>query len=72
MRNEPPAVREDDAEPEPLVEDESMVLEDGDVIAILVAVKVGSVRSETITDCLHLTCCVQGPGPAAVVAVISC
>jgi hypothetical protein len=34
------AVREDDAEPEPL-EDESMELEDGDIVAM--AVKVGSV-----------------------------
>jgi hypothetical protein len=73
------AVREDDAEPEPL-EDESMKLEDGDIVAM--AVKVSSVRSapiirwqppigigETITDFLPFTCCVQGP---AVVAVVSC
>ena len=39
------AVREDDVEPEPL-DDESMELEDGDVIAM--AVKVGSVLSATI------------------------
>jgi hypothetical protein len=79
------AVREDDAEPEPL-EDESMELEDGDVVAM--AVKVSSVRSETIVRCaasyrdrrndtlqmiadfLHFACCVQGP--ADVVAVYSC
>jgi hypothetical protein len=39
------AVREDDAEPEPL-EDMSMALEEGDVVAM--AVKVGSVLSVTI------------------------
>jgi hypothetical protein len=39
------AVREDDAEPE-LLEDESMELEDGDVVAM--AVKVSSVHSATI------------------------
>ena len=39
------AVREDDAEPEPL-EDESMVLEEGDVVAM--AVKVRSVLSATV------------------------
>ena len=39
------AVREDDAEPEPL-EDESMELEDGDVVAM--AVKVSSVPSVTL------------------------
>jgi hypothetical protein len=39
------AVREDDAEPE-LLEDESMELEDGDIVAM--AVKVGSVLSATI------------------------
>jgi hypothetical protein len=69
------AVREDDAEPE-LLEDESMELKEGDVMAM--AVKVGSVPSaasyrdtgETTTDFLHFTCCVQGP--AVVVAVISC
>jgi hypothetical protein len=66
------AVREDDAEPEPL-EDESMELENGDIVAM--AVKVGSILSatlirETITDFLHFICCVQGP--AVVVAVVSC
>jgi hypothetical protein len=62
------AVREDDAEPEPL-EDESMELEDGDIVAM--AVKVGSVLSATIsTDLLHFTCCFEGP--AVVVAVIPC
>jgi hypothetical protein len=40
------AVREDDAEPEPL-EDEIMVLKDGDVVAM--AVKVGSVLSATVS-----------------------
>jgi hypothetical protein len=40
------AVREDDAEPEPL-EDESVELEDGDVVAM--AVKVGSVLSATVS-----------------------
>jgi hypothetical protein len=77
------AVREDDAEPEPL-EDESMELEEGDVVAM--AVKVSSVlratfirsvasyrdwRNDTkknLTFCILL--CVQGP--AVVVAVISC
>ena len=39
------AVREDDAEPE-LLEDESMELEDGDIVAM--AVKVSSVLSATI------------------------
>jgi hypothetical protein len=39
------AVREDDAEPEPL-EDESMVLEEGDVVAM--AVKVSSVLSAAV------------------------
>ena len=39
------AVREDDAEPE-LLEDESMELEDGDIVAM--AVKVGSVLSATL------------------------
>jgi hypothetical protein len=39
------AVREDDADPE-LLEDESMELEDGDIVAM--AVKVGSVLSATI------------------------
>jgi hypothetical protein len=64
------AVREDDAEPEPL-EDESMELGDGDIVAM--AVKVSSVlngKGERITDFLHFTCCVQGP--AVVVAVVSC
>ena len=42
------AVREDDAEPEPL-EDESMVLEEGDVVAM--AVKVGSILSATLIRC---------------------
>jgi hypothetical protein len=42
------AVREDDAEPE-LLEDESMELGDGDVIAM--AVKVSSVPSATIIRC---------------------
>ena len=42
------AVREDDAEPEPL-EDESMELEDGDVVAM--AVKVGSILSATLIRC---------------------
>jgi hypothetical protein len=40
------AVREDDAEPEPL-DDESMVLKDGDVIAM--AVKVRSVLSAAVS-----------------------
>jgi hypothetical protein len=74
------AVREDDAEPEPL-DDDSMALEDGDIVAM--AVKVNSVLSSvrqflvsqsriphTITDFLHFTCCVQGP--AVVVAYIPC
>jgi hypothetical protein len=74
------AVREDDAEPE-LLEDESMELGEGDIVAM--AVKVSSVLSaaiirwqpplrigETITDFLPFTCCVQGP--AVVVAVVSC
>jgi hypothetical protein len=39
------AVREDDVEPEPL-DDDSMELEDGDIVAM--AVKVGSVLSATI------------------------
>jgi hypothetical protein len=74
------AVREDDAEPEPL-EDDSMLLEEGEVVAM--AVKVRSVLSaiipliyslligigDMITDFLHFPCCVQGP--AVVVAVIS-
>jgi hypothetical protein len=42
------AVREDDAEPEPL-DDESMELEAGDVVAM--AVKVSSVRSATLIRC---------------------
>jgi hypothetical protein len=42
------AVREDDAEPEPL-EDESMDLEEGDVVAM--AVKVSSVLSATLIRC---------------------
>jgi hypothetical protein len=45
------AVREDDAEPEPL-EDESMELEEGDIVAM--AVKVGSVLSATIPFCLSV------------------
>jgi hypothetical protein len=65
------AVREDDAEPE-LLEDESMELEEGDIVAM--AVKVGSLcfqgLGETITDSPPFTCCVQGP--AVVVADISC
>ena len=47
------AVREDDAEPEPL-EDESMELEDGDVVAM--AVKVSSVLSATIFRCAVQHC----------------
>jgi hypothetical protein len=49
------AVREDDAEPEPL-EDETMELGDGDVIAM--AVKVRSVTEFTVHDCqlLALIC----------------
>jgi hypothetical protein len=42
------AVREDDAEPEPL-EDESIELGEGDIVAM--AVKVGSVRSATVIRC---------------------
>ena len=42
------AVREDDAEPE-LLEDESMELDDGDIVAM--AVKVSSVRSATLIRC---------------------
>jgi hypothetical protein len=42
------AVREDDAEPE-LLEDESMELEDGDVVAM--AAKVSSLRSATVIRC---------------------
>jgi hypothetical protein len=42
------AVREDDAEPEPL-DEESMELEDGDVVAM--AVKVGSGFSATMFRC---------------------
>jgi hypothetical protein len=42
------AVREDDAEPEPL-EDESMELKDGDIVAM--AVKVSSVLSATNIRC---------------------
>jgi hypothetical protein len=42
------AVREDDAEPEPL-DDESLELEDGDVVAM--AVKVSSVLNATILRC---------------------
>jgi hypothetical protein len=73
------AVREDDAEPE-LLEDDSMELEDGDILAM--AVKVSSVLSlcgnfllhnffpHTVTDFLHFTCCVQGP--AVGVAVVPC
>jgi hypothetical protein len=72
------AVREDDAEPE-LLEDDSMELEERDIMAM--AVKVSSVLSailirwqppigNTITDFLHFACCVQGP--AVVVAVVSC
>ena len=76
------AVREDDVEPQPL-DDESMALGDGDVIAM--AVKVSRILSATIpfiraqppigagemiTDFLPFTCCVQGP--AVVVAVIPC
>jgi hypothetical protein len=68
------AVREDDAEPE-LLEDESMELEDGDIVAM--AVKVSRILSATligtgemITDFLPFTCCVQGS--AVVVAVIPC
>jgi hypothetical protein len=45
------AVREDDAEPEPL-EDESMELEYGDVVAM--AVKVSSVLSATLIRCATL------------------
>jgi hypothetical protein len=73
------AVREDDAEPE-LLEDESMALEDGDVVAM--AVKVNSVLSlqqflhaqscipQTITNSLSFTSCVQGS--PVVVADIPC
>jgi hypothetical protein len=73
------AVREDDAEPEPL-EDESMELGDGDVVAM--AVKVSSAFSvqrfldthslipQTITNFLLFPYSVQGP--AVVVAVFSC
>jgi hypothetical protein len=43
------AVREDDAEPE-LLDDESMVLGDGDVVAM--AVKVRRVLSATLTRCV--------------------
>jgi hypothetical protein len=46
------AVREDDAEPE-LLEDESMVLEEGDVVAM--AVKVSSVLSAVHLVCNELT-----------------
>jgi hypothetical protein len=42
------AVREDDAEPEPL-EDESMELKEGDIVAM--AVKVSRIRSATIIRC---------------------
>jgi hypothetical protein len=42
------AVREDDVEPEPL-DDESMALEDGDIVAM--AVKVSSVLSATRYRC---------------------
>jgi hypothetical protein len=73
------AVREDDAEPEPL-EDESMELGDGDVVAM--AVKVSTAFSEqqildtyslipqTITNFLHFTYSIQGP--AVIVAVFCC
>jgi hypothetical protein len=42
------AVREDDEEPEPL-DDEGMLLEGGDIVAM--AVKVGSVLSATTFGC---------------------
>jgi hypothetical protein len=45
------AIREDDAEPEPL-EDESMVLEDGDVVAM--AVKVGIIAQQLLMQCAHI------------------
>jgi hypothetical protein len=66
------AVREDDAEPEPL-EDESMLLEEGDVVAM--AVKVSTTwryplsRKRLLTFCL-LRLCVEGP--TFVVAHIPC
>jgi hypothetical protein len=44
------AVREDDAEPEPL-EDESKMLEDGDVVAM--AVKVGIIAQQLLMQCTH-------------------
>jgi hypothetical protein len=62
------AVREDDAEPEPL-DDESMELEEGDVVAMAVKVSSSGI-GDMITDFLHFTCCVQGP--AVGVAVVSC
>jgi hypothetical protein len=44
------AVREDDAEPEPL-EDESMSLEDGEVVAMAVKVSAGSSDDLVSSDC---------------------
>jgi hypothetical protein len=72
------AVREDDAEPEPL-EDESMMLRDGDVVAMAVKVSTAlsvqqflvthSLIPQTMFNFLLFTYSVQGP--AVVVAVVS-
>ena len=72
------AVREDDAEPEPL-EDESMELRDGDVVAMAVKVSTAlsvqrfldthSLIPQMMFNFLLFTYCIQGP--AVVVAVFS-
>jgi hypothetical protein len=67
------AVREDDAEPEPL-EDESMELEDGDVVAM--AMKVGEISAATLSTLRNLTLLrlllvSQLPGATVVVADLS-
>jgi hypothetical protein len=74
------AVREDDAEPEPL-EDESKMLEDGDVVAM--AVKVGIIAQQLLMQCAHTiigslsdsllrSLIFSPPGATVVVADIPC
>jgi hypothetical protein len=73
------AVREDDAEPE-LLDDDSMALEDGDVVAM--AVEVSWYNSAAIIDMQQVITVIAFlsdtlvlfylPGPTVVVADISC
>jgi hypothetical protein len=67
------AVREDDAEPEPL-EDESMALEDGDVVAM--AMKVSEISAATLSTrkklrVLRVFFASRPPGATVVVADLS-